>query len=404
MALTPKRYLALVYNNEGVFLSTWSDFAFTSFTKELNGGLGPCVLTLARPFDYSDVDVSLGNEIEIRVSDKSTIANGAYPDGAVTIYRGYISAVDRSVDGGKETLAVTLLGFYTLLAVDVLKDGSQTTLYSNTSAGLTPTAGSQGASDIGLIMRAVIDQYRSENTNPKINYAIGDIPLTSVTAIYRFEQKTYRDAMDSLRSLAPENVYWYCNAMGLISFKPVPTDTTHSFVFGRHFSKVRIEQTMERIRNFLLIWNGEVGGTEVYRHYENAASVAQFGRRVEVLNDYGVDDADAADAIGEKFLAENAPPSVKLTCTVIDDNGSDNLGYDIESIEPGDTCSFYGFDSSLGEVIPQHMIITSVTYAMGSAEITVEIVRSGIVEAQSKQGRKINDIGSGGLAIPETYS
>jgi hypothetical protein len=343
--------------------------------------------------------------VKLLLTDGDTATNtDAGESGALVIYQGYISLIDRDVDGTHETVTVHLLGYYTLLSLDILKNGAQTTLYSNSTAGLTTASGSQNAADIGLMMRAVINRYIAETTNPKISYlGIYDIPDAGTTANYRFEQKTYREAMDDLRSLAPADVYWYVNELGRVTFKPKPTTPTHLFQFGKHFSSVHVEHSLEKVRNFLLLWDGKTS-SYVYKHYQNDASIAAYGRRAETLNDFGVDASGAADALGAKFLAESKDPAIKVTCTILDNNGPASRGYNIESIQPGDTCSFVGFSSGLSDIFNENMLITRVDYRLDSAIIEVEIVQSGLIAAQAHQGRAIADIGTGGLGVPESYS
>jgi hypothetical protein len=357
------------------------------------------------PFDYDENDLKEGNDVEIIVVDRDTTDGDGDPDGFGNriVYKGYISLIERSVSGTTESVTVHLLGYYTLLALDVLKNGAQTTLYSHNTTGLTTTAGSIGAADIGLMMRTVIDRYRAETTSPKIFY-IGthDIPNTGTTATYAFEQKTYREAMQKLKEMAPADVYWYVNELGRLTFKTKPTTSTHKFIFGKHFSNVRVETSLEKVRNFALIWDGDSGGD--YKDYSDAASITKYGRRVERINAFGTENANVLDAIGAKFLAENKDPAIRIFCTIIDNNGDSAKGYDIENIQPGDTCSFLGFSSALADIFRENMLITRVAYFLDRVELEVEIVKSGIVELQQTQRQAIADIGSGGLGIPVSYT
>lgn len=404
MSVQKKTYVVIVRSPAGAYVARWDSFSFDGFSKQLNGGLGECVIRLPRSFDYGQPDVARGNDIEIRVSDEDTLsAASPEPGASVIVYSGYISMVERNIDPGSENMTVRCLGYWTKLSLDILKDGSQTTLYSNDSAGLTTNDASQDAADIGHMARTVIDRYRAETSNPKVNYDYESIPDAGVDATYRFEQKTYRDALDMLKDLAPSGVYWYAGVDNVIRFKPTASSPTHRFTFGKHFQAIRSEQSMEKIRNVLLIWNGETGGSSVYKHYENAASIAQYGRRAETVNDYGIDDANAADAYGSKFLSENANEGIKIVCTIFDNNGSD-YGYDIESIQPGDTCRFQGFNADLDEILRDNMIITSVQYMTDRAVLEVELIKSGVLDFQAKQGRAIGDIGSGGFTVPESYT
>jgi hypothetical protein len=400
-----KQVYARVSNSSDQLLADWKNIDFRGYSKELNAGLSECVIGLGVPFDYDSADLKAGNDVKIIVSDMDTSAGTQSGEsGALVVYQGYISLIERDVDGGREAVTVHLLGYYTLLALDYLKNGSQTTLYSNSSTGLTTTSGSQSAADIGLMMRTVIDRYRAETTNPRISYrSTYDIPDTSTTANYRFEQKTYREAMDDLRSLAPTDVYWYVNELGNVSFKTKPTTTTHLFQFGKHFTSVHVEHSLEKVRNFFLLWDGKTS-SYVYKHYQDDASIGAYGRRADAVNDFGIDASGAADAIGAKLLAESKDPAIKVTCTILDNNGEDGRGYDIESIQPGDTCSFIGFSSGLSDIFNENMLITKVDYRLDQAVIEVEIVQAGLLALQAHQGRAIGDIGSGGLGVPESYT
>lgn len=405
MAATKKTITASIFDpNTGFKIAVWRDFDFKGYTKEINAGVAECVIVLPELFDYSSGALALNNEVELRISDVDTLTPGALSSSDIAsrvIYRGYISLVERSIER-QEGITVHILGFYTKLSTDILKNNAQTTLYSKTSPGLTITVADQSAADIGLLVRSIIDRYRAETTNPKIYYNADDIPLTSTTATYRFEQKTYRDAIEAMRKLSPENVYWYVNELGQAFFKARATTPTHTFVFGKHFHAVRVEQSLEKVRNVALVWDGEAAGT--YKHYEDAASIALYGRRVQTITDFGVDNSNAADLIGVKFIAENKNPEIKVVCTILDNNAGNGKGYDIESIQPGDTCSFKGFSTGVNELFYDNMLITRVAYSLDKVVMDVQIVRTGLLDITAQQQRDIGDINSGGLGIPESYT
>jgi hypothetical protein len=401
MSLIKKNILAIVSRNDGTYIKTWTNISLEGFSKEINSGIGECVILLDKKFDYGGYDLIVGNDVEIRISDKDTIGSKIYPDGSRKIYQGYISLIEREVAGAKETVTVHLLGHYTKLATDVLKDGAQTNLFSDATTGVGTTSPSADA-DVGLMMRGVLNRYIAETANPKIGYDSADITDTGTTAYYKFQQKTYREAMDVIRLMAPVGTFYYIDENGKVKFKTKPTTPTHKFIFGRHFNSVKVEQSMEKVRNFFIIWNGESGTPHVYKKYDDVVSVSQYGRRTQVINDFGIDDENAADPIGANLLAENKDPAIKVTCIIIDNNESENMGYDIESIQPGDTCSFHGFDSSLADIFQDNMLITSVIYKPGQVEIQVEITKSGIIDLQEQQGKQLHDASN--KDIPDSYT
>lgn len=408
-----KQVLIKVLNpSTGALISIWKDALFSGYTKELNAGVGECIITLGRAFDYSGQDLSLGNDIEVIVSDRDTAEVGYTPgDPARTIYQGYISLIETVVEGGQESIYVHVLGHYTRLSLDYLKDtsGSTLTLYSDTTTGLT-TVSSGSAADIGLIMRSVITKYRSESST-KINYIYDDIPDTGTTALCVFRAMTYREVLDKLRSVAPSGWYWYIDETNNVKFKPQPTTPTHKFYFGKHFTSVKVERSLEKERNTLFFWNGEPGtASPILKKYTKSDLVSSYGVRASFAQDYSVGNETTADKLADKFFAENQDPAVKITCVILDNNGAVNdgsgdaaQGYDIESIQPGDTCSFYGFDISGADIFRDNMLITKVNYTLDYAEIEVELIKSGALDVQKENTEKIKEI-SVGKSLPATYT
>ena len=391
-----KKISIKVLNTSGELIKEWVNATFDGFSKEINSGLGECLVTLGEKIDYSGSELKLGNIVEIYVSDSNTIT-----EGFKKVYSGYISMIEPMVDGSNEKILVHILGHYTKLSTDILKDGAQVVLYSDTTDGLTTTASGSEA-DIGLILRAIITRYRAETSNPILYTTLASVPLITQTALYSISMKTYREAFDSVCSMLPSGYFWYVDENGLTSIKSKPTTATHNFQFGRHFKAIKIEKSMEKIRNFCLVWNGETGASAVFNHYEDDASILQYGRRVETIVDYGIDDDTSADKIGAKFIAENKNPSVKLTCEILDNNIDTVNGYDIESINPGDTCSFIGFDASLSSILEENMLITKVDYLFDRVIIEVELIKTGLVDWQEKTSLKVEDLAS--YNVPETYA
>lgn len=397
MSLTKKVVYARVSSPTGTFLKIWPDVDFRGYTKTLNGGAGECVFGLPFAFDYDGAELREGNDVEILLRDADSLSDPDIPFTVRSIFKGYISLIERDASATAETVTVHLLGYYTLLALDVFQSGSQTTLYSNSTTGYTMASGSQNDADIGLMVRSLIDAFNSNAViGQRIYYLPGDIPDTSTTAKYTFIQKTYREALDILKSLAPDNVYWYVDETGRIQFKARPSTPTHTFVFKRHISKIRAERSLEKIRNVLIYWDG----ASTYVEYKDAASIAAYGRRLERINDYGLADRSAMDAAGAKFLSENKEASVKIVASVVDTDAD----LPIEDINPGDTCRFVNFSSTLSDIFRDNMLITAVDYNLDRAEITVELVKSGLLDTQAKNTRKISDISNGALGIPTTWT
>ncbi|MDD5068493.1 MAG: hypothetical protein PHN89_02755 [Candidatus Pacebacteria bacterium] len=389
-----KKVVIKVNSASGKFLADWSETAsFERFSKEINGGFSECILALAVPFDYQGGELNHGNIVDIYISDKDTIA-----DGMVKIYSGYISTIEPNTDGKKEWITVNLLGFYTKMGTDILKDSSQVVLYSDAANGLTTSILSLAAADIGLILRAIIDRYRDETVNPRISYTSASIPLVSQDAKYTIKLLTYKEAFEKICAALPSWYYWHVDENGLISVRQKPSTPTHTFEFSKHFKSVKINSSMEKIRNFVLVWNRDA----IFNHYQNDASISEYGRRAQVIAENGIGDADTAENIANKFLAENKDPVITLVCEVIDNNFDAANGYDIESINPGDTCRFVGYDFSMMNFLYDNMLITKVDYMLDRAILTIELNRAGMINWQKKTETKVSELSS--ESCPETYS
>ena len=371
----------------GEFIKIWNTAKFVGFTKKINGGLGPCIIELGEKFDYSGNDLKLNNEIQVLITDKDTKNADENPK---LIYSGYIS--NYQMKSKKEGIIVYLLGHHTKLDLDIWQE----------SATKVTTFDYNVNTDFGQMFRDLMDDYINETVNPKMSYTPGTLKLTGTVGQYMFEMKTYREAIDKINSMAPDGWFWCVDELGLVYFKQKPTTPTHTFVLGKHFSKVRVERSMEKIRNALLLWNGEIGVNQIYKLYENAGSINQYGRRLEKYFDWKVGDEATADKIASKFLNEVKEPAVKVICEIADNNEDPVNGYDIESINPGDTCAFKGFDESLADIFRENMMITKVVYSLNKVELTVEVQKAGVIDWLEKTSKKAEESYSNGS--PANYT
>ena len=302
-----KSVLIKVYNSNEDYLGLWNDATFKGFEKKINGGLGECIIELGRSFDYGGADLVLGNHIEILIADKESVVELGDTYSADIIYKGYISLIEPRVIGKQEGIIVHLLGHYTKLAQDIYKNGTTTTI-------------AEAGTDVGTILKNIMARYIAETTNPQLSYDDTTIETTGDNADYTFQLNTYREAFNKVLSLSPAGWFYWIDVQGKVWFKAKPTTPTHRFIFGKHFTEIRIQKSMEKIRNALLYWNGETGVTEIYKLYSDATSILLYDRRVQKFFDYGADAEATADLIGVKFLAENKDPEIKFTCKILDNN------------------------------------------------------------------------------------
>ncbi len=394
-AFKRKQILIKASQSDGTFIRTLTEANLRSFTKNINGGLGECIIDFGVKFDYAQPELVLGNHIDILVGDTESIAdtNESYR----RIYSGYISLIEPFVEE-REKVVIHCLGHYTKLNLDILKSGLTTTMNTNATTGVG--TGAVAASDIGLVMRGIIDRYVAETTNPQLNYTPGSIPDISTNMQFSFEQQTYREAMDKVRAVAPADYYFYVDEDGEVTFRAKSTSADHNFTFGRDMSLVRVSRSMEKIRNVILIWDGQPAG--IYRAYEDADSIVTYGRRIERLNDFGIQVEATADEIGTAFILENKDPDIKVIVEILDSNNENGLGFDIEDINPGNTCSFFNFNADQSDIFRENMLITKVTYTPEKAIVTVERFRSSVVDLLERSDRGLGKLFTNGT--PAAYT
>lgn len=399
MAIFNKNCVISVFLPNGTHVSSLGDFVrINGFRSEISGGMGECVIEVSKKYDYNGSEFSEGNYIEIRIADRDTI-NQSLKITADTaqsriLYTGYISMIERDCE--RNVLRVHVLGHYTSLSNDILKNGSTIILNTNATTGIG--TGTAEDADIGLVARGIIDRYRAETTNPIINYTTETIPLVGANMRYSFVQKTYREALEKVLNVSGAGYFLFVDRNNLVHLRKKSTTSDHSFIFKRHFTSVNIQRSIEKLRNFLLIYNS---GT-ILKHYQDDDSIKVYGRRAEIFEDSGILTTGTADLIGARFIGEYKYPDVKVVCEIVDNNGDDNLGYDIDSLEVGQTCTFYGLDMSFSDILKENMVITGIEYNFDSAVLTIENVKSSLFDIQKEILRKVDELTTNGS--PTSYS
>lgn len=386
------------FNSAGTYIGNIIDATFESFSKTLNGGLSELIIKLARTIDNfnPNSDVSIGNKIEIWVNDEDTDSEG------IKIYSGFIEQQNPIVDGDDHYVEIICYGVVSKLKNDYLKEVAQTTLYSIATTGLTTALISQAAAEIADILKAIIDKYNAVQTAFNIFYNLSGVETIEDSGNnmqYTFEALTYFEAIEKCRAAAPENWYWYLDAEDRIYFKAPSSSADHDFTLGKNIKSIKISKTADAIKNVILIWDGQAGGT--YNHYENSASITTYGRRVEKKVDANIKDSATMDNIGNSFLNENKDPKVRMELEIADNN-ENALGYDIESIEPGDTCRIVGLDVD-GIVLGENMIIKEVIYQLTSVRLIIDMektydMQQNILKIESELAEQRSE------GIPESYT
>ena len=366
-----KNILIKTYNSNGTF-NIIKDVEYSSFTKAINSGLQELSFNIGRKLDEfnSSNEFDLNMKVELEVYDIDTGSAG------LIIYSGYITEQNPVISGSKEYVKIICSGYYSKLATDVLKSSSQTELYTKATDGLTTTSVDISSALVSDVVNSVLSYYNTNNSDSEIEVlTIQDggetsIETTSTSMQMILSGKTYREVIDICKELSPPNWFWYIGADNVFRFKQKPTSPTHEFTLGRNIKSINVEKNIQTVYNVILLWGYDDAATSIaYKEYKDDLSISLYGRRVLQKTLYNVKDEATLDNLGASILEDSKDATIKITLEIIDNNGNDK-GYDIDSIEVGDTCKISNITE--GDLFNDNMFITAITWSSNVAKVNIE--------------------------------
>ncbi len=330
-----KRFGYKLYYSSTDIRDVWGDEVLNdpSFRSIINGGPGEIILQLARKVDAfgEGEDIVLNRKIDIYVYDRDL------PQGRL-LYQGFIAGFAPMLDGKREYLELTILGYVVEIGQRILKDGAGNTTLQYFS------------DDPSNIIKDIIEKYRADGGN--LNYNSTSIETTGTTVTYTFTCYSIKESLDKLVELTPYDWFWRIDPDGVVYLKQKSATADHKLYIGRHIDYMRPEKRIDAMRNRLYFIGGTPEGeTQLYRKYSRTSSIATWGLREEKWTDQRVTRTDTADTKAERWLDEREAPEIRTYLRILDNNGEDeNMGYDIESIRPGDTISIENLKSSRKDI------------------------------------------------------
>jgi hypothetical protein len=300
-----------------------------SFRMTINGGPGEMVVRLARKIDAfgEGEDIVLNRKIDVYVYDRDA-------SGGELLFQGYISGYAPTVDGPKEYVDITLLGYVAEIGQRIFKDGAGNTTVAYTN------------SDPSNILKDIIGKYRADSGN--LNYSSSSIELTGTSVSYTFSAVTVKEAMDKIIELTPYDWFYRIDPDGLVYLKKRSITADHKLYIGKHINYMKPEKRLDSLVNTVYFIGGTPDGLpQLYRKYARTSSVSTYGLREQKMQDSRVTLTTTADIKANRYLDEREAPETRTLIRVIDNGGeSGELGYDIESIKPGHTISVENLKSS----------------------------------------------------------
>jgi len=331
MSTYKKKFVYKEYYSDTDIRPVWGDEIISepTFRTTINSGPGELRVRLQRDFDAfgEGDDVELNRKIDLYVYDRDE------PDGKL-IYRGYISGYAPILNKGEQYIEITILGYIADARNRVLKDSNGYTALQYYSE------------DPSNIFKDIIDKYRADGG--ELKYTASSVDTTNTTVTYTFNVNTVEDALEKTIELAPYEWYFLIAPDSTCYLKERSSSADHKLYIGKHISYMSPARRLEDVVNRVYFIGGTPEGEEqLYRVYSSSSSISEWGLREIKKTDQRVTLTSTADTKANRILNDRSAPTIRTVLRVVDNNGEDeNMGYDIESINPGDTISIENLKSS----------------------------------------------------------
>jgi hypothetical protein len=253
---------------------------------------------------------------------------------------------------------------------------------------VVPRASSQS---IKNVLNSIVNRYQSEAKRPVVDVDTGSVADTGTAITYTYNAKYFLDAINDTIAQAPAGWYHYTGPDNVFKFKQRNSTADHTFVVGRHLRSVDIDKSMSEVVNNVIFSNGENSQADILKLYTDATSEDAYDDRWEILTDERVEYEDTADKMGGRYLASNKDMVGTISLTVYDNNGTapDGMdGYDIDNIDPGNTCEIVGFNQVTQKSLSGVFLIVSVHDYQTHADIELERISMSVERqtAENEQG------------------
>lgn len=199
--------------------------------------------------------------------------------------------------------------------------------------------------DPGQILRDVIEKYRQQGG--VLDYDDATVELTGTTVSYTFNANTTLEAINKCLELAPSGWYWYVDvATNLVHFHAQPVTPDHTFALEKHLLDAKFEKRIEDMVNTVYFTGG--GDPPLYKKFVNQNSIKKYGIKASKYIDQRVTNATTAETIANSIIEKRSEPELRVTLDLIDNNGEQYIGYNLESIKVGDVVSVRNITQRVG--------------------------------------------------------
>lgn len=325
-----KQQVVQVFTSGGTFIDVWRDAPLlTGFKETINGGITSLVVTLPRFFDNFDL-LNMPNS-------RGTVAQGnivkyflfgpGLPNTGKLRYQGIIDKWEPSVANPEEKVDVTLTPYS-----NVLGDRGVTT---------SVTFGTPNNSATYIDPVTMFNWFFSHNDAitgvPYCNplFLDGSNPASSGRlSQYTFTNQSILSVFQTILLMLPPNWFFRINPNRSVTLNAAPTTAQHLLYLGQHLTNAKYSQDYTQLQNDVYL----AGKAPVFSR-KTGTDIATFGQRLLMKSDSRITDTTTCGTVAQGLLTYYDQPVFRSPLRIFDYRGDNNtgLGYDIETIEVGDT-------------------------------------------------------------------
>lgn len=231
------------------------------------------------------------------------------------------------------------------------------------SSGQTTATFSGQDPSTGMLVGFMQD-YRSRGGN--IVTTSDSIQATALNLNYQFNTNTIYEGIQAALAVSPSGFYYYVDLpTNTLYFKKANTAADILLTKGVHINKLSVIATIENIYNVVYFSGGTVSGSNIYKAYQDAPSIALYGQKLQRISANRVTDSSTADAIGTSARDSNKNEQFQTTVTVLDKQ------MDISSLRVGMVVGFRAFGSFVDNMLTQ---IVRIDYTPEAATLTLGVL------------------------------
>jgi len=210
-----KRYIFLAETIDGEQVEVTESWDFDSISRQINGAAEVLVTTNKLINEFEENPTTLNSSIIIRIVSSKLGTEG------IDYFSGYVAQRTLDISSGKNRIKTRYFGHVSKLFKSIWRNG--TTIVHDLTAG-------DEASDIA---KTIIDDYRTMDSNAKVNYTSDSVENTLTTIKDKFEAITYGQALNTViaRSFTTGRIWFW------LYLKPHPRLLDHE-LWSSHSAKL----------------------------------------------------------------------------------------------------------------------------------------------------------------------